>query len=62
MCISELISLLESYKTELGDTEIAVTWEGCIRTISQDNIYPSRFGALLIDADNNRYMEDFKRL
>lgn len=59
MKISELVATLNARMAKHGDLEVDVTWESVTRGVWQDNVYLSKKGVLLIDADENFYKNDF---
>lgn len=54
-----MIEVLEEKKAEYGDVFVKGTYEGVVRHIRKDNIYASKFHAILIDLEFNHYEEDF---
>lgn len=52
MNISQLIAALKGMMSRHGDSEVKVTWEGTVRSITTEDIYKSREGPIYIDADD----------
>lgn len=55
MKISELVTTLNARMAKYGDLKVEVTYESITTDICQDNVYLSKKGVLLIDADKNFY-------
>ena len=58
MTTDGLIALLHAYP---AGTPLAVTWEGVFRNIDASNVYTSKDGVVLIDADRNSYKDDHSK-
>lgn len=55
-------SLIDILLTFPQDMKVCTTWESTINGLEKQNIYVSRFGVLLIDADGNCYKEDYEEV
>ncbi len=55
--IKELIDILCKFPI---DTKICITWESTINSLEKENIYMSKWGVVLLDADGNSYKEDYE--
>lgn len=58
MKVAEIIAILQGYDPNLN---IQITWESTLNEIQRDNIYLSKWGNLLIDADENWYKKDYEK-
>jgi len=56
--ISEIIKILERRKNKYNDIIVQITWEGTRHMVYPNQIYASKDGHLLIDADDNCYKEE----
>lgn len=52
--VRQLITAMERLPC---DADVEITWEGTLRSIDEDNIYVSKLGVVIIDADCNHYKE-----
>ena len=59
MKVSELVGILLSKLRQYGDREVEITWEGTWNTLDRRDIYLSKDGILLLDADNCSYKKDY---
>jgi hypothetical protein len=50
MKVCDLIALLGRYDP---DAEVITTWEGTVHLVTDDNVYASADGIVLINADDN---------
>lgn len=57
MTRDELIAELQKYP---ADVQVKITWETTVHAIKPENLYLSKDGVLLIDADDNNYKKDFE--
>jgi hypothetical protein len=57
MKVSELIERLRDFDP---NAEVITTWESTTHTIDPHNIYRAKNGMVVIDADRNRYREEFE--
>ena len=57
--VKELREWLDEF-AYIDDVEVRITWESTLQDIERKNLYFSKDGVLLIDADGNSYKKEFE--